>query len=73
MQLQPIKPNESASVTPPEQIKAKRWSFIQTDLEKALDTWQELEKNVAPLSPDEEQFQKIKTIIEQLKSKLEQF
>lgn len=53
--------------------KAKRWSFIQNDLEKALDTWQELEKAQAKLSPEEEQFEKIKTIIGQLKSKIEQF
>lgn len=53
--------------------KAKRWSFIQSDLEKALDTWQELEKTQAKLSPEEEQFQKIKTIIGHLKSKIEQF
>jgi len=53
--------------------KSKRWSFIQSDLEKALDTWQELEKAQAKLSPEEEQFEKIKTIIGQLKSKIEQF
>ncbi len=53
--------------------KTKRWSFIQNDLEKALVTWQELEKNRVTLSPDEEQFEKIRAIIGQLKSKLEQF
>lgn len=53
--------------------KSKRWSFIQSDLEKALDTWQELEKTQAKLSPEEEQFEKIKTIIGQLKCKIEQF
>lgn len=53
--------------------KVKRWSFIQKDLEKALDTWQELEKAEVSLSPEEEQMVKIKTIIGQLKDKLEQF
>ena len=53
--------------------KSKRWSFIQSELEKALDTWQELENSKTQLSPEEEQFQKIKTIISQLKSKIEQF
>ena len=53
--------------------KSNRWSFIQSDLEKALETWQELEKSQTGLSPEEEQFQKIKTIISQLKEKLEQF
>ncbi len=53
--------------------KLKRWSFIQNDLEKALGTWEELEKGEAILSPEEEQLQKIKTIIGQLKDKLNQF
>lgn len=62
---------ESSNETTPS--RSKRWSFIQSDLEKALDTWQELEKASAKLSPEEEQFEKIKTIIGQLKSKIEQF
>lgn len=53
--------------------KSKRWSFIQNDLSKAMDTWQELEKAEVGLSPEEEQLIKIKTIISQLKDKLEQF
>lgn len=53
--------------------KSKRWSFIQNDLEKALDAWQELEKTQSKLSPEEEQFEKIKTIIGHLKNKIEQF
>ena len=53
--------------------KSKRWGFIQNDLSKALDTWQELEKAEVGLSPEEEQFQQIKTIIGQLKEKLEKF
>lgn len=54
-------------------IKPTRWSFIQNDLGKALDTWQELEKSESKPSPEEEQFLKIKTILSQLKDKLEQF
>lgn len=53
--------------------KSNRWGFIQSDLEKALDAWEQLEKSQSRLSPEEEQFQKIKTIISQLKGKLEQF
>lgn len=53
--------------------KATSWSFIQSDLEKALNNWQELEKLDACLSPEEEQLVKIKTLIGQLKNKLEQF
>lgn len=53
--------------------KSSRWSFIQNDLSKAMDTWQKLEKAEISLSPEEEQLAKIKTIISQLKQKLEQF
>lgn len=53
--------------------KSKRWSFIQSDLASALNTWEELEKAEVSLSPEEEQMVKIKTIIGQLRDKLEQF
>ena len=51
----------------------KRWSFIQNDLEKALNTWEELEKSQPALSQEEEQLVKIKSIINQLKDKLDHF
>lgn len=38
-----------------------------------MNTWEELEKAEVGLSPEEEQLVKIKTIIGQLKEKLEQF
>ncbi|MBC7420548.1 MAG: hypothetical protein H7328_07455 [Bdellovibrio sp.] len=63
----------NVGATPDTNGKLKRWSFIQNDLEKALDTWEELEKGDVILSPEEEQLQKIKTIIGQLKDKLNQF
>lgn len=53
--------------------KAKRWSFIQSDLSDALNTWEELEKAIVGPSPEEEQLVKIKTIIGQLRDKLQQF
>ena len=53
--------------------KSKRWTFIQSDLEKALHTWVVLEKAEIPVSAEQEQLVKIKTIIGQLKEKLEQF
>lgn len=53
--------------------KVNRWSFIQSDLTKAMDTWQELDRIEFGVSPEEEQLTKIKTIISQLKAKLEQF
>lgn len=51
----------------------ERWSFIQNDLLRAIDTWEELEKTKVGLNPEEEQLVKIKTIISELKNKLEQF
>jgi len=57
-----------------DQNKSKqRWSAIKTDLQLALDDWAELEKQRPTLSPDEEQLVKIKSIIGQLKEKLENF
>ena len=53
--------------------KGQRWSFIQSDLTNALNTWNELEKAEVQLSPEQEQLLKIKFIITQLKAKLEQF
>lgn len=50
-----------------------RWSFIQQELESARQSWDELEKSEPGLSPEEEQLLQIKTIIGQLKTKLDQF
>lgn len=54
-------------------ISDKRLSFIQNDLAAALSTWNELENSAVPLSPDEEQLLKIKSLIAQLREKLEHF
>lgn len=53
--------------------KKQRWSAIKSDLQMALDEWAELDSRQPPLSPDEEQLVKIKSIIGQLKEKLENF
>ena len=65
--------NTNDSGTKPPTPKQKRWTFIQNDLENALNNWEELEKNETPLSREEEQLVKIKSIINQLKDKLDQF
>ena len=65
--------NTNDSGAKPPNPKQKRWTFIQNDLENALNTWDELEKNGAPLSREEEQLIKIKSIINKLKDKLDQF
>lgn len=77
--LSDSKKNQSR-VSPPDAVntscapaKINRWSFIQNDLSKAMDTWQELDKKECNASPEEEQLAKIKIIISQLKAKLEQF
>ena len=69
----PIPPQESVSCAAAKTTKIDRWSFIQSDLTKAMDTWQELDQKEFSASPEEEQLAKIKTIISQLKAKLEQF
>jgi hypothetical protein len=53
--------------------KKKRWGVIKNDLKDALNTWETLEQNKPPMSQEEEQLVKIKSIINQLKDKLEQF
>ncbi|MBC7465338.1 MAG: hypothetical protein H7256_05045 [Bdellovibrio sp.] len=53
--------------------KKKRWGVIKSDLKDALNTWDRLEKKEAPLSQEEQQLNNIKSIINQLKDKLEQF
>ena len=53
--------------------QSKRWALIQNDLEKALNKWDEISKNQPVLSQEEQQLAKIKSIINQLKDKLDQF
>lgn len=68
----PVLPSSiDASIDMP--AKLNRWSFIQSDLTRAMDTWQQLDKTEFALNPEDEQLAKIKTIIAQLKAKLEQF
>lgn len=48
-----------------------RWSYIQADLDNAASEWS---KPTAPVkTPDEEQLEKVKNIIENLKDKLNEF
>ena len=51
----------------------KRWSYIQSDLGHAASEWHEAEKNPQVKTQDEEQFEKVKSIIENLKEKLNEF
>lgn len=50
-----------------------RWSYIQSDLDNAAAEWT-VDNNAAPVkTPDEEQLEKVKNIIEDLKEKLNEF
>ena len=53
--------------------QSTRWALIQNDLEKALNQWDELGKDQPALSQEEQQLAKIKSIINQLKEKLDKF
>lgn len=53
--------------------QSTRWALIQNDLEKALISWDELGKDQPAISQEEQQLAKIKSIINQLKEKLDQF
>jgi len=49
-----------------------KWSSLQSDLLTALDTWNELNPDNKK-SPEEEQLDKVKSLIEDLKLKLNDF
>lgn len=50
-----------------------RWSNLRSHLEFASMEWAELDKKNPVKSPEEEQFEKVKSIIENLKDKLNEF
>lgn len=50
-----------------------KWSSMQTDLKSALGSWSDLDQQSTVKSPEEEQLDKVKTLIEDLKQKLNDF
>lgn len=50
-----------------------KWSSMQTDLKSALGSWSELNQSATAKSPEEEQLDKVKSLIEDLKLKLNDF
>jgi hypothetical protein len=50
-----------------------KWGAMQTDLKSALGSWSDLDQNAQNKSPEEEQLDKVKTLIENLKQKLNDF
>lgn len=62
------------SIAPAEldQLAKVKWNSLQSDLANALGSWNEL-NDVKDKSPEEKQLEKVKTLIEDLKSKLNEF
>lgn len=54
-------------------IKNFKWKTIQIDLKSALNEWSDLESEVMQKTPEEIQLEKVKSIIENIKEKLNQF
>lgn len=69
--------NESSQIMTSDkelQVLAKvKWNSMQTDLKSALGSWNDLDQTKATKSPEEEQLDKVKSLIEDLKLKLNDF
>lgn len=50
-----------------------KWSSLTTDLKSALGTWSEDDQKAAQKSPEEEQLDKVRSLIEDLKERLNEF
>lgn len=51
-----------------------RWQILQSHLDTALHQWNEISTQMeGELSPDQKQLQEVKNLLQQLKTKLEQF
>lgn len=70
-----IKESDKKPLNPSElQGLAKvKWSSLQTDLKSALGDWSDLGQKTTAKSPEEEQLDKVKSLIEDLKLKLNDF
>lgn len=68
-------PAKSSALNPSElQGLAKvKWSSMQTDLQSAMGSWSDLDQKPTAKSPEEEQLDKVKSLIEDLKLKLNDF
>lgn len=50
-----------------------KWSSLQTDLKSALGSWSNNDHDEAAKSPEQRQLDKVKSLIEDLKQKLNDF
>ncbi len=67
------KQGQAAAVTESNTYARARWSFIQSDLDQAANEWIAAEKAAPVKTPEEQQLEKVKNIIENLKEKLNEF
>ncbi len=65
---QPASQNRSAS-TPFE----TQWSSLKNELRSAVNDWSLMSEKMNEISPEEEQIQKVKNLIHDLKAKLKEF
>ena len=67
---------ESSDILPPAvpvpSVKEK-WSFLKSTLESAVNDWSELEKIAPQKNPEEEQLEKMRTLISNIKDRLKEF
>ena len=66
---------KSSALNPSElQSLAKvKWSSMSTNLKDAMGSWSELDQKPSSKSPEEEQLDKVRSLIEDLKDKLNEF
>lgn len=56
-----------------ENLARLKWSSLQTDLKSALGSWSDFDQAEIVKSPEQEHLDKVKTLIEDLKQKLNDF
>ncbi len=64
---------DSQNKIPKPSLKNLKWKSIQTDLQSALTEWSGAENNDIQKTPEEVQLDKVKSMIENIKEKLNQF
>ena len=66
---------KSAALNPTElnSLAKVKWSSMSTDLQSAMGSWAENEQNKPAKSPEEEQLDKVRSLIEDLKDRLNEF
>ena len=64
---------DSDNKTAKTNLKNLKWKSIQTDLKSALSDWSESAQNDQKKTPEEVQLDKVKSMIENIKEKLNQF